>query len=217
MKRFFIKRAEVYNDNTMDEKQIFNYIVKIQSIAKIGLIYSKDPYALTNYNEINELSRQFLEDFMNVKFDRPNYFEKDIYPTPNISVRTVIFNEDKTKVLMVREASLHTYSLPGGWADLYDTPSQAAKNECRQEAGAEVDIIRLVGILDRTEYKQSHTSEYVIVFEGKINGELHEHEYETDDVNYFPIDNLPDISKKTPKEELLRWIDAALTGKTIFD
>lgn len=217
MKRFFIKRVEVYNDNTMDEKQIFNYIVKIQSIAKIGLIYSKDPYALTNYNEINELSRQFLEDFTNVKFDRPNYFEKDIYPTPNISVRTIIFNEDKTKVLMVREASLQTYSLPGGWADLYDTPSQAAKNECRQEAGAEVDIIRLVGILDRTQYKKSHVSEYVIVFEGKINGELHEHEYETDDVNYFPIDNLPEISKKTTKEELMRWIDAALNGKTIFD
>ena len=201
----------------MDEKEIFNYIVKIQSIAKIGLIYSKDPYALTNYNEINELSRQFLEDFMNVKFDRPNYFDRDIYPTPNISVRTIIFNEEKTKVLMVRETSLHTYSLPGGWADLYDTPSQAAKNECAQEAGAEVDIVRLVGILDRTAYKQSHMSEYVIVFEGKINGELHEHEYETDDVNYFPIDNLPEISKKTTKEELLRWINAALSGETIFD
>lgn len=201
----------------MDKKEIFNYIVKIQSIAKIGLIYSKDPYALTNYNEINNLSKRFLEDFMDVKFDRPNYFEKDIYPTPNISVRTVIFNEDKTKVLMVREAALHTYSLPGGWADLYDSPSQAAKNECMQEAGAEVEILRLVGIFDRTNYKASHMSEYVIVFEGKINGELHEHEYETDDVGFFPIDNLPPISKKTTAVELLRFINAAKNGETDFD
>jgi len=201
----------------MDKKEIFNYIVKIQSIAKIGLIYSKDPYALTNYNEINNLSKQFLEDFMDVKFDRPNYFEKDIYPTPNISVRTVIFNEDKTKVLMVREAALQTYSLPGGWADLYDSPSQAAKNECMQEAGAEVEILRLVGIFDRTNYKASHMSEYVIVFEGKIIGELHEHEYETDDVGFFPIDNLPPISKKTTAVELLRFINAAKNGETDFD
>lgn len=201
----------------MDDKQIFNYIVKIQSIAKIGLLYSKDPYAITNYNEINELSRQFLEDFMNVKFDRPNYFQKDIYPTPNISTRTIIFNEDRTKVLMVREVNLQTYSLPGGWADLYDSPSIAAKNECRQEAGAEVEMARLVGIFDRTPHKESHVSEYVIVFEGKLTGELHEHEYETDDVGFFPLDNLPEISKKTTVNELLRWINAALKGETIFD
>ena len=201
----------------MNDKQIFNYIVKIQAIAKIGLLYSKDPYALTNYNEINELSKQFLEDFMNVKFDRPNYFQKNIYPTPNISTRTIIFNEDRTKVLMVREVNLQTYSLPGGWADLYDSPSIAAKNECRQEAGAEVEMTHLVGIFDRTPHKESHVSEYVIVFEGKLNGELHEHEYETDDVGWFPLDNLPEISKKTTKGELLRWINAALKGETIFD
>ena len=209
---------KVYNDFIMDSKQVFDYILKIQSIAKIGLVYSKDPYAITNYNEINELSKRFLEDFMNVKMDRPNYFERDIYPTPNISTRTIIFNEDKTKVLMVREAALQTYSLPGGWADLYDSPSTAAKNECMQEAGAEVELIRLVGIFDRTPFKSnSSLSEYVIVFEGKIKGQLHEHEYETDDVGFFPIDNLPEISRKTTKEELMRFILAAKNGETQFD
>ena len=209
---------KVYNDFIMDSKQVFDYILKIQSIAKIGLVYSKDPYAITNYNEINELSKKFLEDFMNVKMDRPNYFERDIYPTPNISTRTIIFNGDKTKVLMVREAILQTYSLPGGWADLYDSPSTAAKNECMQEAGAEVELIRLVGIFDRTPFKSnSSLSEYVIVFEGKIKGQLHEHEYETDDVGFFPIDNLPEISRKTTKEELMRFILAAKNGETQFD
>jgi len=202
----------------MDSKAIFDYILKIQSIAKIGLIYSQDPYAITNYKEINELSTRFLEDFMNVNLNRPNYFDRDVYPTPNISTRTVIFNEDKTQVLMVREAALQTYSLPGGWADLYDTPSQAAKNECMQEAGAEVEIIRLVGIFDRTPFKSNSTlSEYVIVFEGKIKGELHEHEYETDDVRFFPLDHLPTISRKTTEQELLRFINAAKNGETIFD
>lgn len=120
--------------------------------------------------------------------------------------------------MMVREASLGTYSLPGGWADLYDSPSKAAKNECSQEAGADVDIIRLVGILDRTPFKaSSSTPEYVIVFEGKVIGELHEHEYETDDVGWFDIDNLPPISRKSSAEELLRMIIAARDNKTIFD
>ena len=202
----------------MDSKNIYDYILKIQSIAKIGLVYSKDPYALTNYKEINELSARFLEEFMEINLDRPNYFSRDIYPTPNVSVRTVIFNSDKTKVLMVREAALHTYSLPGGWADLYDSPSKTAKNECLQEAGAEIEVVRLIGITERTPFK-SNTSvpEYVIIFEGKIK-ELHkEHEYETDDVQFFDINNLPEVSRKTTKEEIMRFINAGLDGSTIFD
>lgn len=202
----------------MDSKQIYDYIIKIQSIAKIGLVYSKDPYAITNYNEINNLSLKMLEEFMEVEFDRPNYFERDIYPTPNVSVRTVIFNDDKSKVLLVREANLQAYSLPGGWADLYDSPSDTAKNECSQEAGAEIEIVRLVGITHKLPLVSGHgVPEYVVVFEARLKGELHEHEYETDDVNFFPIDNLPQISRKTSESELKRMIFAAKENRTIFD
>ena len=202
----------------MDSKYFYDFIIKVQAISKIGLTYSKDPYALTNYQELNDLSTRYLQEFTDVKFDRPNYFSKDIYPTPNVSVRTVILNSDKTKVMMVREAALGTYSLPGGWADLYDSPSKTAKNECSQEAGADIEVVRLVGILDRTPFKSSASiPEYVVVFEGKLLGKLHEHEYETDDVGWFEIENLPPISRKTSAEELLRMIIAARDGKTIFD
>ncbi|HPY80076.1 MAG TPA: NUDIX hydrolase N-terminal domain-containing protein [Bacilli bacterium] len=202
----------------VDSKAIYDYIIKIQSIAKIGLTYSKDPYAITNYQEINDLSKMFLENFMDVKLDRPNYFEKDVYPTPNISVRTLIFNQERNKILMVREVKTQNYSLPGGWADLYDSPSQAAKNECLQEAGADISEMRLVGITNRTPFK-SNTSvpEYVIIFEGILSGKLHEHEYETDDVGWFPVDNLPEISRKLSMEELQRIIKAARDGKVVFD
>lgn len=202
----------------LDSKQIYDFILKVQSISKIGLTYSKDPYALTNYKELNDLSTKFLEEFLEVKFDRPNYFSRDIYPTPNVSVRTVILSKDKTKVLMVREAALGAYSLPGGWADLYDSPSQVARNECKQEAGAEIEVLRLVGITDRTPFKKpTSVPEYVVIFEARIIGDLHEHEYETDDVRFFDISNLPEISRKTSKEELLRFINAAKNGETIFD
>ena len=202
----------------MDYQEIYDYIVKIQSIAKIGLVFSKDPYALTNYQQINDISLQMLEKFMEVKLDRPNYFQRDIYPTPSISVRTIIFNEYKTKVLMVREKELQAYSLPGGWADLYDTPSETAKNESKQEAGVDIEIIRLVGLTSRTPFKSNkNVPEYVAIFEAKATSALGEHEYETDDVNWFDIDNLPLISRKTSKEELERFIFAAKNGETIYD
>ncbi|MGM9873323.1 MAG: NUDIX hydrolase N-terminal domain-containing protein [Bacilli bacterium] len=202
----------------MDSKQIYDYLIKLQSIARIGLTFSKDPYALTNYQEINDLTTKFLEEFQDVKLDRNNYFERNIYPTPNISVRTIIFNETRDKVLMVEEANQKAYSLPGGWCDLYDSPKQAAINECSQEAGGDVEIVRLVGVANRTPYKNPvSVPEYVIVFEGKLIGELHEHEYETSNVGFFDIDNLPIISRKTSKEELLKFIDKAKNNETFFD
>ena len=202
----------------MDSKELYDYILKIQSIAKIGLVFSKDPYAITNYNQINDLTLEMLEKLMEMEFHRPNYFSRDIYPTPSVSVRSVILNENRDKVLMVRECNSGTYSFPGGWADLYDSAGQTAINESSQEAGADIEIVRLVGVLNRTPFKSSvSVPEYLVVFEAKLKGQLHEHEYETDDVNWFPLDNLPTMSRKVAKEEIDRILDAVKTGKTIFD
>ena len=202
----------------MDTKELYDYILKIQSIAKIGLVFSKDPYAITNYQQINDLSLEMLEKLMDIEFHRPNYFSRDIYPTPSVSVRAVVVNDKKDKVLMVRESNSGTYSFPGGWADLYDSAGQTAINESSQEAGADIEIIRLVGVLNRTPFKTGvYVPEYLVVFEAKVKGKLHEHEYETDDVNWFDIDNLPPMSRKVAKQEIDRIIDAIKTNKTIFD
>ena len=202
----------------MDTKELYDYILKIQSIAKIGLVFSKDPYALTNYQQINDLTIEMLEKLMEIEFHRPNYFSRDIYPTPSVSVRAVILNDKRDKALFVREANSGTYSFPGGWADLYDSAGQTAINESSQEAGADIELVRLVGVLNRTPFKANVSSpEYLVVFEAKLKGELHEHEYETDDVAWFSLEAIPPLSRKVMKEEITRIIDAIKTNKTIFD
>lgn len=202
----------------MDTKEFYDFVVKVHSIAKIGLTFSKDPYAIDNYKELNELSREMLEKFNDVKFDRPSMFSRDIYPTPSISSRTLIVNE-KNEVLCVREANTGLWSFPGGWADLYDSPSKAAFNEVSQEAGVEPEITRLIALLERTPHKSNqNVPEYVMIFEGKIDGKkFHEHCHETTDVKFFPLNQLPEMSKKLSKEEIDRVIKAYRDGTTIFD
>ena len=202
----------------MDTKELYDYILKIQSIAKIGLVFSKDPYAITNYQQINDLTLEMMEKLMEIEFHRPNYFSRDIYPTPSVSVRAIILNENRDKLLMVREANSGTYSFPGGWADLYDSPAQTAINESTQEAGADIEVTRLVGVLNRTPFKTGvYVPEYLIVFEAKLKGKLHAHEYETDDVRWFSLDELPTMSRKVGKEEIDRIINAVINNETIFD
>ena len=202
----------------MDTKELYDYILKIQSIAKIGLVFSKDPYAITNYQQINDLTLEMMEKLMEIEFHKPNYFSRDIYPTPSVSVRAIILNENRDKLLMVREANSGTYSFPGGWADLYDSPAQTAINESTQEAGADIEVTRLVGVLNRTPFKTGvYVPEYLIVFEAKLKGKLHAHEYETDDVRWFSLDELPTMSRKVGKVEIDRIIKAVKNNETIFD
>ncbi len=203
--------------NMIDNREFYNYVLRMIAIAKIGLKYSKDPYAIENYQEVQERSMDVLEHFVDEKFDRPNYFIKDLYPTPNISVRTLVFN-DKNELLLVRESKDNAYSLPGGWCDLGDSPSEAAINEVKQEAGIDIEIKRLLGVLDVSKDQNGLLeAQYVVCFVAEQTSEFKEHSYETNDVKYFPVNNLPNLSFKNTKKDILRLIDAALNDKTIYD
>ena len=201
----------------MKYEEFYDFVVKVHSIAKIGLTYSKDPYAIDNYRELNEISKEMLEKFMDVKFDKPSMFTKEVYPTPNISVRTLIGSGNK--ILLVKEANTGFWSFPGGWAELYDSPKTAAYNEVVQETGVKPEITRLIGVLDRLPHKSERpVPEYVIIFEGKVSEEdFSKHCHEISDVRFFNIDNLPQMSKKLSKAELDLIFDAYRNNKVIFD
>lgn len=200
-----------------DNNKYLDYIMKLQAIAKVGLKYSKDSYAIKNYQEIQDLTMEMLENFVNIKFERPNYFVRDVYPTPNISVRTVILNENN-EVLLVKEKSDHGYSLPGGWCDLYDSPSVAAVRECYEEAGVKVALLRLIGVTNRIPYLRKYeTPSYVILFQAKVLEDTHTHDHEIEDVGYFSLDKLPPFSPKVTDKEMIRFIRAAVEGDIIYD
>ena len=202
----------------MERKDVVDFLIKVEEIAKIGLKYTKDPYAKDNYLELQNLAKNFLKEKENIVLNSPNFFKRDIYPTPSLSVRTIIFDETRTKVLLVQERSHLGYSLPGGWTELTLSPSESAKKEVREEAGAECEIVRLVGVTDR--YKDIETTgvpEYVLTFEGRLVSEIGESCHEIVSKGFFDIDNLPPFSCKNVENQMKKLIYAARDNKTIFD
>ena len=200
----------------MDDK-LYQFIIKVAAISKIGLLFSKDPYAIENYNELQILSKQLIEDLGKFKIDGPNYFSRDIYPTPNVSVRALIFNERK-QLLLVKEASLGTWSLPGGWCDLFETPSEAIIKEVIQEAGIHIKVERLLGISDRIKYKTNKKwSEYAVMFLATIIEDTKVFGHEVSQVGFFDINNLPELSFKSNQEEIKRAIAAIEHNTSYFD
>jgi ADP-ribose pyrophosphatase YjhB (NUDIX family) len=194
------------------------FAMKVLSICKIGIKYSKDPYAIENYKELQDLSVDMLNS-LNIYPIKDNFYERDIYPTPNLSVRVIVLNK-QNQILMVKEVMDGKWAIPGGWVDVFDAPSQAATNEIKQEAGIDVRLVRLLAVMQRERYKDYPTlvSEMVHYFLAvHENGDL-QTSHETSEVAWFDIERLPELSKKTTKIEIERALDVALNNKdTYFD
>lgn len=192
-----------YNVKVSKNMTIEQFVVKVISIAKIGKKFSKDPYALENYEELYALGMEMADNLMPIQTVNA-MFERDMYPTPNLSVRIMITNA-LNQVLFVKEKQDGLWSIPGGWVDLFQSVKQAAIAEALQEAGVEVSIHRLVSIFQREKHKDYPTliSETSVYFHATIHsGEPHPG-FETSDVMWVDIaQGLPPLSRKNSVKEI---------------
>ena len=173
-----------------------NIAKRINSIAITGLSYCKDKYDIERYHELLDLSIHIFNKITDIKTDKLQFvFNREIgYQTPKIGVRAVIFKDDK--ILLVKEKMDNKWSLPGGFADMGLTPSQSVIREVKEEAGYDVDIIRILGIID---YNKHQTRPfpfdvYQLFIECKIIGGEAKVGLETCDIGFFSEDNLPELS-----------------------
>ncbi|MDR1782442.1 MAG: NUDIX hydrolase N-terminal domain-containing protein [Bacilli bacterium] len=192
------------------------YIIKMQSIAKIGLTFSTDPYAIENYKLVQELSKEMLEKYTNQTIEKENYFIRDVYPTPNISARCLVIKNNK--ILLVRESVTQTYSLPGGWVDYYHSVADTAIEEVKQESGFDIKVAKVLAIFNNNNYfeKPISVSETSIYFLAHIIGGKAQISHETDDVAFFDLNNLPKMSSKTTKEQFEIIMDIYNNNKETY-
>ncbi|HYK25097.1 MAG TPA: NUDIX domain-containing protein, partial [Steroidobacteraceae bacterium] len=76
------------------------------------------------------------------------------YATPKVDVRAAVFRDDR--ILLVRERSDGHWTLPGGWADVGDSPSAAVEREALEESGYQVRAVKLAAVYDRN--RHGHTA-----------------------------------------------------------
>jgi 8-oxo-dGTP diphosphatase len=180
------------------------FVIKVLGIAKIGKKFSQDPYALDNYEELYTLGQEMASNMMPPQ-DVCTIFERDVYPTPNLSVRVMITDQNN-RILFVRERQDGLWSIPGGWVDLFQSVQQAAIAEALQEAGVTVKINRILAMFQREKHKDYPTliSETCIYFHAVVeSGEPHPG-FETLDTMWISVDEgLPPLSRKNSKEEIM--------------
>jgi HAD superfamily hydrolase (TIGR01549 family) len=187
---------KLLEDDRLPSNKWLDWAKQIQSIAQIGLTYSKDIYDLERFQALREISIDILDTYTCVGVDKINlsFANETGYATPKVDIRGVVFEDDK--ILLVREKADGAWALPGGWADIGYSPSEVAVKEIKEESGFDVVPVKLLAVLDKKFH--NHPPEpyhiYKMFILCRIIGGRALSGVETSEVQFFGENELPELS-----------------------
>ncbi len=129
---------------------------EIQATGQTGLAFTKDPYDRERYHSLVRLAARVMAAHTSADLTRIEaLFDAETgYATPKVGVRGAVFDADG-RILMVREAiDGDRWTLPGGWADINQTPAQSVAREVFEESGYVARAVKLAAVWDRARQHQ---------------------------------------------------------------
>ncbi|MFN6530934.1 NUDIX hydrolase [Nostoc sp. ChiSLP03a] len=169
---------------------------KLQAIAQNGLTYCENPFDIERYKQLRAIATEIMASYSNVEYSYVlDLFSCELgYATPKVDVRGAIFRDDT--ILLVKERVDGCWTLPGGWADVGESPSEAVVKEVYEESGYQARAIKLLAVYDRN--KQGHPPlpfyVYKLFFHCELIGGSPSSSIETEEVGFFPENALPELS-----------------------
>lgn len=195
---------------------------RLHALARTGLHFCGSEYDRERYVEIEQIAAELLSGPSPVDRDAllALWRHETGYVTPKVEVRGAVFRDGR--VLLVRETADGRWTLPGGWADVNESPSQAVEKEIEQESGFRARAVKLAALYDRRLHGHGPTLHHgwKAFLLCEITGGEARGSYETDAVGFFDPAQLPEMSlgRSTPQQVarmLEHWRDRGLA--TDFD
>lgn len=189
-----------------ERNQLLNWARELQAMATAGRFYTKDAFDAERYERILEIAAEMTAETAMEVFGtiRDRFVREDVYQTPKIDSRAVIFNE-KDEVLLVEELD-HTWAPPGGWCEYDLTPAANAVKEAWEEAGARVEVLRLVAVHDQSQHNEPFQFFSVerLYYLCRLKEEAFQANVETLSSGWFSLDALPRLHPRKSSEAQLR-------------
>jgi ADP-ribose pyrophosphatase YjhB (NUDIX family) len=202
------------------ENEILKAARRVQALAQAGLHYAENEFDRQRYQELRDLSVELTAAATDREISkiRDLFTNETGFQTPKVDVRSVVIKDNK--ILLARERSDGGFSLPGGFADINNTPSEVAVKEVREETGLEVRTSRLLAVIDtdRHNFPPLEYHYYKLVFLCDLIGGVLCDSNETTEAGFFDFDNLPQLSEKRNTCQLFDLIRRQLnTSLTYYD
>jgi ADP-ribose pyrophosphatase YjhB (NUDIX family) len=177
---------------------------RLHALARTGQHFCGNEYDRERYLEIEQIAAELLAGASPVDRDAllALWRNETGYVTPKVEVRGAVFRDGR--VLLVRESADGRWTMPGGWADVNESPSQAVEKEIEQESGFRARAVKLAALYDRRRHGHIpalHHS-WKAFFLCEIAGGEARGSYETDAVGFFDPGHLPPMSlgRSTPRQ-----------------
>ena len=170
---------------------------QLAALSQNGLTYAENPYDIERYEKVREIAVEMMaaQSGLDAKTLLTIFAREEGYATPKVDVRGVVFRDGK--ILLIKERLDDRWSLPGGWADPGQSPSESVVREIFEESGYETQACRLLAVYDRSKHPHEPPSPfhiYKLFFLCEIIGGSAKTSYETTGVDFFAEDKIPELS-----------------------
>lgn len=177
------------------ETNWLKWAIRLQALAQTGLAYSKDVYDMERFEEIRQIAAEMILEPSGLPLKRVEelFCNESGYQTPKLDTRAAIIEDHK--ILLVQERD-GLWSLPGGWCDVDQSTMDNTIKEVREEAGLDVEVMRLVAVLDKTKSNPSRSAHHVtkLFYLCRSLGGQFQANSETIASAYFALDDLPALA-----------------------
>jgi ADP-ribose pyrophosphatase YjhB (NUDIX family) len=182
---------------------------EIFSLSQSGLTYSGNPFDIERYKRLQEITAEMIESQSAISKESvlESFSMQAGYITPKVDVRGAVVHEGK--ILLIQEKADGRWAMPGGWADLGNSPASVAEREVWEESGFRVKAEKVVAVIDanRIEPLEFYHAYKIIFLCRLLDGEPRT-SHETLAVDFFDLSHLPPLSFYRTNEEMLQEVFA---------
>lgn len=208
----------------MGAETVRQQAIALLAIAQTGLNYTANVFDRQRFEQVREaaITLMTLVSDGDAHAVRQAVTLDTGHATPKVEVRGAAFDTDG-RVLLVRERFDGLWTLPGGWGDVLESPSEAVCREVREESGLTVEAVKLVAVLDREKHPHEppmpyHVYKFFFLCRKLADGEFDP--TETLEIGWFTLDSLPPLSTSRVLASQLELLDAHRRDPelpTVFD
>ena len=189
----------------MVTRRTLEWARSLQALAQSGLAYDEPaPHDRERYEQIRRIAAEMLASPNGAEAEAiEQLFAREAgHATPKLDTRGVVFKDDG--ILLVLERRDGLWTLPGGWVDVGEGPSEAVTREVLEESGYHTRAAKLLALYDRD--RQGHPPHPWHTWKAIFLCELLDERQEplgdeTDAARFFALDQLPQLSmsRVTPR------------------
>ncbi|MGH3102925.1 MAG: NUDIX hydrolase [Gaiellaceae bacterium] len=181
---------------------------ELQALAQSGLAYGDvTVHDRERYEQVRRLAAEMLasSNGLDALALERLFWGQIGHATPKLDIRGVLFRAD-TILLVQERADGGRWTLPGGWVEIGESPSEAVTREVREESGYRTRAVKLLALYDRDRHGHPphlwHTWKVVVLCElvDDRQGPLGP---ETEGADFFALDGLPELSQSRVTERQL--------------